>query len=220
MELDAFLGRQYGVGEPSGELVDIGAPVDFPSAAMRVAERSRRLRPQRAMRDPARRAGFGLPHRRRIAQPAVESGPTTALPLLGVQLTEPLTRNAVAAAGHPAALVGLLPMPPGIGGCGEHVQIRSAFVDPPQTMTLTQPVPAAVAPASAHPAGPGAKHRIVGAEIHFVGTELRPHNRHQRAKQPDRLGELGGVWRRHHDTCRPVNQPACSITSRASSTVR
>ena len=122
-------------------------------------------------------------HRRRVVQPAVEFGPTGAEPVPGVQRAESPAGNPVAAAVDAAALVGLQPMPPGIGGRGEDVQVRAACVDPPQPMSLTQPLPAGVPFTSGHPAAAGAEHGVIGTEFQYIAAEFAAHRRHQGAQQ-------------------------------------
>ncbi len=220
VEPDEFVGGRRNIGEPPDEFVDVGSPVHFPGVGMRETERTRRLRPQRAMRDPARYARFGPRHCRRVVQPAVEFGPTRAEPVPGVQRAESPAGNPVAAAVDAAPLVGLQPMPPGIGGRGEDVQVRAGCVDPPQPMSLTQSLPAGVPFASGHPAAAGAEHRVIGVEFQHVAAEFVADRHHQRAQQAHCLAARRPSRRRHSDTCPSVNQPACSITRRASSTVR
>jgi len=79
--------------------------------------------------------------------------------------------------------------------------------------------PAAGRPLAArHQARTPAEDRIGGIEGELPGPELGPDRRHQLAQQSRPGRDRNGV--RHHDTCRPVNQPAASSTRRASSLVR
>ena len=81
-----------------------------------------RLRPELAVRDAAGRARRWLLDRLRFGQPRVQVGAPGALPSLCVQTAHTATGGAVTAAGHPAALVRLLPPPPRIGRRDEPLQ--------------------------------------------------------------------------------------------------
>ena len=84
-------------------------------------------------------------------------------------------------------------------------------------MVQTQAVPTGMALATAHSARPAAEHRIIRLENQCLAAELGPDDRHQPGQQALRaVCGRGG----HQATCWLSNQPAFSITARASSTVR
>ena len=85
-------------------------------------------------------------------------------------------------------------------------------------MPLTQTTPARRSPTFLDPTGVPAEHRVLRAEFQDIAAEFAAHRRHQLAQQPRR--DAAGNWGGHQLTCLSVNQPACSITRRASSTVR
>ena len=76
--------------------------------------------------------------RERVQQPGAQLGAPGAGPPLGVQLAHPLPSHSVAATLDPAARVGSLASPPGVGGHSERRQVRAVGCDPAQVMALAQ----------------------------------------------------------------------------------
>ena len=206
-------------GEAIGELVDFGSPVHLPGVGVGLAERRGSLRPELAVRDAAGRARRGLLDRLRVGQPRVQVGPAGAFPSLRVQTAHTAARGAVTAAGHAATLVRALPPPLRIGRRDEPIHRRASLIDPPLQMPLTQAAATGGSLASRDPARGSAEHRVLWPEFQDVTAEFAANLGHQLAQQPRRTGRL--QRRRGHSRTRPsANQPACSMTRRASSTVR
>ncbi|PIJ29386.1 hypothetical protein BMW24_023355 [Mycobacterium heckeshornense] len=117
-------------------------------------------------------------------------------------------------------MVRLLPPPPRIGRVDETLHVRAPLVVPPLQMPLAQPMAARGSPAAADPAGGSAEHRVLRPEFQYIAAEFAADSRHQLSQEPGRIG-IGQSGRGGHTrTCRSVNQPACSMTRRASSTLR
>ena len=182
-----------------------------------MAERPGRFRPELAVPDAATRPGRRLFDCRRIGHPGVAIGASGPFPALSVQLAQAFARGSVTAAGDRAPLVRKLPLQPRVGLRDELLQIRAPLLDPSHSMIQTQPVPASMTVAPAHPAGTATEHRIIRIENQCLAAELGANGRHQPAEQ----ALLPACRRRGHQaTCPLSNQPAFSSTARASSTVR
>jgi len=80
---DRFVLGDHAVAETHCELVDVRSPMDLPGLRVRMTERQRRMRPQRAVIDPAGQAAGRL-FDRPIRQPPVRVRSSRSPPLLTV----------------------------------------------------------------------------------------------------------------------------------------
>ena len=89
-----------------------------------------------------------------------------------MELTQSAAGDPEAASEDPTLRVRTLPVPPGIGGRGEHVQVGAALADPPQVMALAEAMPTSGPSAVHNPAGAAAEHRVLGGKDEHVGAKL------------------------------------------------
>ena len=108
--------------------------------------------------------------------------------------------------------------PTRIGRDSELFEVGAARVGPSLVVTLTQTMAAGAASAVGDAAGPSAEYGVVRGELQYVAAEFGANTGHEPAQQAQRrVGIQGGhslTW------AFPMNQPACSMAFRASSTFR